>query len=198
MDDYYDPWSALRLILIVPITSETDDRIVRDTIRKDLLFFAVPAMLVFFAGLVVSARDGYDGLVETIWDLVWRSQSLEELSAPNIIGLILFVFGLTIALVAVRTLGRFYASTLVTREGHRLISHGIYRYLRHPIYFGVIMICFGVPAYAPSLYGFFVMSALIPLFLIRIRIEEAMLIEEFGDAYRSYMEETKKLIPFVY
>jgi len=60
------------------------------------------------------------------------------------------------------------------------------------------MICFGVPVYAPSLYGFFVMSALIPLFLIRIRIEEAMLIEEFGDAYRSYKEETKKLIPFVY
>ena len=173
-------------------------RIARNAIRKDLLFFALPAIVVFFAGLVVSARDGYDGLVETIWDLVRRSRSLEELSVPNIIGLLLFVIGLAIALVAVRTLGRFYASTLVTREGHRLISHGIYRYMRHPIYFGVIMMCIGVPVYAPSLYGFFVMSALIPLFLIRIRIEEAMLIEEFGDAYRSYKEETKKLILFVY
>jgi len=60
------------------------------------------------------------------------------------------------------------------------------------------MMCFGVPVYAPSLYGSFVMSALIPLLLIRIRHEEAMLIEEFGDAYRTYKEETKKLIPFVY
>ena len=166
--------------------------------EKDLRFFAFPAIVVFVAGLVVSAWGGYDGLVETIWDLVRGSRSLEELSAPNIIGLLLFVVGLAIAVVAVRTLGRFYASTLVTREGHRLISHGIYRYMRHPIYFGVIMMCFGAPVYAPSLYGFFVMSALIPLFLIRIRIEEAMLIEEFGDAYRSYKEETKKLIPFVY
>jgi protein-S-isoprenylcysteine O-methyltransferase Ste14 len=169
-----------------------------NAIRKDLLFFAFPAIVVFFAGLVVSGWDGYDGLVETIWDLVMGSRNLEELSTPNIIGLLLFITGLTIALVAVGTLKRFYLSTLVIREGHRLISHGIYRYMRHPIYFGVIMMCFGAPVYAPSLYGFFVMSALIPLFLIRIRIEEAMLIEEFGDAYRSYKEETKKLIPFVY
>jgi protein-S-isoprenylcysteine O-methyltransferase Ste14 len=182
----------------VPITSEIDDRIVRNAIRKDLLFFALPAIVVFVAGLVVSGWDGYDGLVETIWDLVVGSRSLEELSTPNIIGLLLFVIGLATAIVAARTLGQFYASTLVTREGHRLISHGIYRYIRHPIYFGVIMVCFGVPVYAPSLYGFFVMSALIPLFLIRIRIEEAMLIEEFGDAYRTYQKETKKLIPFVY
>ncbi len=170
----------------------------RNTIRKDLLYFALPAIVVFTAGLVVSAIDGYDGLVETIWDLVWGSRSWEALSVPNVIGLLLFVTGLAIALVAVRTLGRLYASTLVTREGHRLISHGIYRYMRHPIYFGVIMICFGVPVYAPSLYGFFVMSALVPLFLIRISLEEAMLIEEFGDAYRSYKQDTKKLIPFVY
>jgi protein-S-isoprenylcysteine O-methyltransferase Ste14 len=40
--------------------------------------------------------------------------------------------------------------------------------------------------------------ALIPVFLNRIRIEERMLIEEFGDAYREYRETTRKLIPFVY
>lgn len=194
------PWVSVRLwlILIAPISSEIDDRIVRNAIRKDLLYFALPAIVVFTAGLIVSGRDGYDGLVETIWDLVVGSRSWEELSTPNIVGLLLFVIGLAISVIAVRTLGRFYASTLVTREGHQLISHGIYRYMRHPIYFGVLMICFGVPVYAASLYGFYVMSALIPLFLIRIKFEEAMLIEEFGDAYRSYKEETKKLIPFVY
>ena len=170
----------------------------RNAIRKDLLFFALPAIVVFTAGLIVSGRDGYDGLVETIWDLVVGSRSWGDLSTANIFGLLLFIIGLTIAVVAVRTLGRFYASTLLTREGHQLISHGIYRYVRHPIYFGVIVMCFGVPVYAPSLYGFYVMSALIPLFLIRIKFEEAMLIEEFGDAYRSYKIETKKLILFVY
>jgi len=42
------------------------------------------------------------------------------------------------------------------------------------------------------------MSALIPLFLNRIRIEERMLTEEFGDAYRTYKKGTSKLIPFIY
>jgi protein-S-isoprenylcysteine O-methyltransferase Ste14 len=39
---------------------------------------------------------------------------------------------------------------------------------------------------------------LIPIFLNRIRMEEEMLTEEFGDAHRMYMETTRKLIPFIY
>ncbi len=166
--------------------------------KKDLLYFGLPALAVFIAGLAVSGMDGYDGLVETLWSLMTGSRSLDELSVPNILGLLMFLVGLTVALVAVGTLRRFYLSTLVIIDGHQLIKHGIYRFIRHPIYLGVITICFGVPAYAPSLYGFLVMSLLIPLFLVRIKLEEGLLIEEFGDAYRRYMSETKKLIPFVY
>ena len=46
--------------------------------------------------------------------------------------------------------------------------------------------------------GFVIMTALIPLFLNRIRMEEKLLTEEFGDAYKKYRETTKKLVPFVY
>ncbi len=172
--------------------------IARNAIRKDVLFFALPAVIVFFAGLVVSARNGYDGLLETIWSLVRQSRSLDELSVLNVLGLLLCVVGLTIALIAVGTLRRFYASTLVIREDHRLITHGIYRLTRHPIYLGAITVCIGVPVYASSLYGFLTMSVLIPIFLNRIRMEERMLIEEFGDAYQAYREATRKLIPFLY
>jgi protein-S-isoprenylcysteine O-methyltransferase Ste14 len=42
------------------------------------------------------------------------------------------------------------------------------------------------------------MSALIPIFLNRVRMEERLLSEEFGDAYRTYKEATSKLIPFIY
>jgi protein-S-isoprenylcysteine O-methyltransferase Ste14 len=42
------------------------------------------------------------------------------------------------------------------------------------------------------------MSALIPIILNRIRMEERLLTEEFGDAYRAYVEATSKLIPFIY
>ena len=172
--------------------------IVRNAIKKDILFFGIPAFTVFLLGLIVSGRDGYDGLVEAIWELVKDPQNLRLLSIWNIAGLTLCVVGLTIALVAVFTLRRFYLSTLVIREDHQLITHGIYRFTRHPVYFGVLIAIMGVPVYAPSLYGFLVLSLLIPIFLNRIRMEEEMLTEEFGDAHRMYMETTRKLIPFIY
>ncbi len=173
-------------------------RIVRNAIREDVLYFAIPALFVFCAGLVVSGRDGYDGLLSKIWELVMQPRSLYLLSVPNIVGLVFCVVGLTTALVAVGTLKRSYASTLVIREDHQLITHGIYRFTRHPVYLGVIIVVMGVPMYASSLYGFLTMSVLIPLFLNRIRIEERVLTEEFGDAYRMYRETTSKLIPFIY
>ncbi len=172
--------------------------IVRNAIREDLLYFALTAVLVFFAGLVVSARDGYDGLVSKIWELVRQPGSLYMLSVQNIVGLALLIVGLTIALVAQITLRRFYSSTLVIREDHQLITHGIYRFTRHPVYLGVIIVIIGVPVYASSLYGLLTMSALIPIFLNRVRMEERLLSEEFGDAYRRYKVATSKLIPFIY
>ena len=173
-------------------------RIVRNAIRKDLLFFGIPAILVFFSGLILSARDGYDGLLTTIWDLVRHPEHLDKLSVQNVAGLLLCVAGLTIMFVAVGTLWRFYASTLVIREGHRLITHGIYRFTRHPMYLGAIIVCISVPVYATSLYGLLAMSILIPIGLNRIRLEEKLLTEEFGEVYRRYRKATSKLIPFIY
>jgi protein-S-isoprenylcysteine O-methyltransferase Ste14 len=60
------------------------------------------------------------------------------------------------------------------------------------------MFFIGVPVFASSLYGLLTMSALIPVFLNRIRMEERLLTDEFGDAYRTYKEATSKLIPFIY
>ena len=56
----------------------------------------------------------------------------------------------------------------------------------------------GVPVYAPSLYGFLILSLLIPIFLFRIKMEEDMLIKHFGDEYQAYRKATKKLVPFLY
>ncbi len=161
--------------------------IVRNAIREDVLFFLLPAAFVYFAGMVVSA-----------WDLVRQQGSLYILSVQSIVGLALIVIGLTILFVATGTLRRSYSSTLVIREDHQLITHGVYRFTRHPIYLGAIMVCIGVPVYVSSLYGLLIMSVLIALVLNRIRIEERMLTDEFGDAYRTYKEATSKLIPFIY
>lgn len=161
--------------------------IVRNAIREDVLYFAIPAVFVLIAGMGISG-----------WDLVRQQGSLYPRSILNIVGLALIAVGLTIELIAQFTLRRFYSSTLVIRENHQLITHGIYRFMRHPIYLGAIMGLIGVPVYVSSLYGLLIMSALIPIFLNRIRMEEKLLTEEFGDAYQTYREATSKLIPFIY
>ena len=161
--------------------------IVRNAVRKDVLFFAIPWILVLLAGMVVSA-----------WDLVRRQGSLYESSAQNIVGLMLIVIGFVIIFVAQITLRKYYSSTLVIKENHQLITHGIYRFVRHPIYLGNTIACMGISVYASSLYGFLIMLGLIPVFLVRIRMEERLLTEEFGDRYRTYKKNTRKLIPFIY
>ena len=153
--------------------------------RRDSLFFGLPAVVVLTVGLIICARDGlYDGIV---------------FSVAEIAGLTLLVAGLTIMLIGQATLKRSYSGTLVVRRDHKLVTHGIYRFTRHPIYLGAIIgLCIGIPLFALSLYGFPILSALIPIALNRIRMEEAMLTEEYGEAYRSYRERTSKLIPLIY
>ena len=168
-------------------------RIIRSAIREDMLHFALPAFLVYCAGLVFITR-GHRALL--LDKLIHGRPYLH--SVQSIVGFAFIIIGFTILLVSHITIGRFHTSTLVIREDHRLITHCIYRFTRHPIYLGVIFVCIGLSLYVSSLYGFLFMSALIPIFLNRIRIEERMLTDEFGDVYRAYQETTRKLIPFLY
>lgn len=128
----------------------------------------------------------------------YRQGSLYLLSIQSVTGLVLIIIGFTVLLVAKVTLRRFYSAGLIIREDHQLITHGIYRFMRHPTYLGAITVLIGVPVYVLSVYGLLTMLALIPIVLKRIRIEEGLLTDEFGDAYLAYRKTTSKLIPFVY
>ena len=170
--------------------------IVRNAIRKDVFYFALPAVTVFFIELVfcASALPRFWG---TIWDLITHPQNLFVFPVSTVVGLALFVVGLTIMLVGQITLWRNYSGTVVIRKDHQLITHGIYRFTRNPMYLGLIMAVTGLPVYAASLYGFLASLVLIPIILNRIRLEEKLLSAEFQDAYQSYKETTKRLIPFI-
>ena len=171
--------------------------IVRNAIINDLLYFAIPAIAVASAGMVVSTFIWRDGLV-TPRDMFKQRPNLSLLSTQSMVGVFLFVIGFATELVGQITIGRSYSSTLVIREDHKLVTHGIYHYIRHPIYLGVILAAIGIPMYSSSLAGILIMSALIPIFLIRIKFEERMLTDEFGDVYLTYKKSTRKLIPFLF
>lgn len=156
------------------------------TKRADRVFMILGS-LVFFSALLV-----------TLWDFVKIQEMTYRLSLVNVVGLGLFSMGVSIRLVARRALGKYFSSGLKTTQKHELIKHGIYKYIRHPAYLGSLLLSPGVPLIFSSLYGFLLILGIIPCFLYRIRIEESMLIEKFGNEYREYMKETKKIIPFIY
>jgi len=83
-------------------------------------------------------------------------------------------------------------------ENHQLVKNGLYKHIRHPIYLGETVRNFGLVLIFSSIYGtLFIVVATIFL-LFRIRIEEKMLIEAFGEEYKKYQEKTKRIIPFIY
>jgi len=159
----------------------------RNAIRKDLLVFLMPWIFIITLAAVV-----------TVWEFNRGGDPELKLSLSSILGLLFFIFGSPIVLLAAGTLRRSYSSTLVIREDHQLIQHGIYKHVRHPIYFGTILVFLSIPLCLASLYGFATMVLVIPLFLNRIRIEEELLTEEFGEEYERYRETSRKLIPYLF
>lgn len=96
------------------------------------------------------------------------------------------------------TLGEQFSNILTIVDNPRLITHGIYNYIRHPYYAGGMLMGMGSQLVLNSLLGLAVMSVPILLTIWIIPIEERILTEHFGEDYVHYMKQTKKLIPFIY
>jgi protein-S-isoprenylcysteine O-methyltransferase Ste14 len=94
-----------------------------------------------------------------------------------------------------RSLGKSLTDTVVTRQDHTLVTTGPYRYVRHPFYLAFIVAVIGGSLVAANWFVF--VTGLVPFgFIIaRTRIEEAKLIERFGEEYREYMARVGRFIP---
>lgn len=116
---------------------------------------------------------------------------------PSIVaGCVIFAGGMLVRTVAVRTLEHYFTYQLCIREEHQLVQHGIYRVLRHPSYTGTILEAVGMLLVARSLVGLVLFGASAGLlFALRIRREEQMMLNQFGDEYRAYMAKTWRLFP---
>jgi protein-S-isoprenylcysteine O-methyltransferase len=114
-------------------------------------------------------------------------------------GLGMLGVGILVRWTAIRTLGAWFTGVVRIHREHRLIRHGLYRYLRHPSYTGALLAHLGLGAAFVSWVSLacstcpFVVAA-----LYRIRVEERALREVFGDQYVSYSAHTWRLVPFVY
>ncbi len=173
------------VIIVAAILPSLKDKVTITDARRQDVFFQVSGLILLIIILIVSLEN-LDYPVYTVQ------------SPLNIVGAIMFIIGLIISISAQVTINTNYSWTLEIREGHTLVENGLYKYVRHPIYLGTIIGVISIPIYTSSITGFLISLLSIPLFAYRIRLEERMLVEEFGDAYKQYRERTWKLFPFIY
>lgn len=132
------------------------------------------------------------------WEYVTFGGPLPREGPLPLVGVLLFAAGVALQWLALRELGSFYTSRLGIQEGHRMVTSGPYSLVRHPGYLSSLATVAGMALSMGSLLtiGATVLSVIVVVW--RIRGEEEMLVEAFGDEYRAYQRKTRRLIPHVY
>lgn len=118
---------------------------------------------------------------------------------PFIAGILCLAVGLWVFYRSHADLGTNWSITLELREKHQLVTHGIYRRIRHPMYTGFLLYGLGQALMLPNwLVGPFYLATFGLLVALRVGREERMMIEEFGKDYEAYMARTKRFIPGIW
>lgn len=163
----------------VPIASDRKGRLEIVLLTFVMTGFLVP--LVWIATPLLSFADyplhpvalvtGAAGLAAGLW-LFWRSH---------------------------KDLGRNWSITLQVREGHQLITQGVYRRIRHPMYTSLLLYSIGQALALPNwIAGPSYLAPFVLLLALRYRAEERMMLDRFGGEYAAYAARTKRLVPGIW
>ena len=114
-------------------------------------------------------------------------------------GLAIFVLGVIVRAWSIWVLGRFFTVQVAIASDHQLIKAGPYRVIRHPSYTGSLMMFVGyLLCLGNALTMAIVLTAVLAVFIRRIRVEETALAEAFGEPWREYVKHTWRLVPLAY
>jgi protein-S-isoprenylcysteine O-methyltransferase Ste14 len=117
----------------------------------------------------------------------------------QIAGLVLVGISVALFIWARRATRRNYSGHLMTTESQELVQTGPYRFIRHPAYTSYLLMAFGVGLGYSSLIGIVsVIILLLPAMIYRIRVEERLLAQQFGQCYLDYAARTARLIPGIW
>lgn len=113
------------------------------------------------------------------------------------IGAIACVVGLVFCIWARLVLGRNWSGTITLKEDHELITRGPYRWVRHPIYTGLLAMCVGTMLVTDHVAGFLGLALIFVSIWIKLRYEEALMLRQFPTEYPQYRKRVKTIIPFI-
>jgi protein-S-isoprenylcysteine O-methyltransferase Ste14 len=120
-------------------------------------------------------------------------------SAPILcVAVALVAAGLGFAIWARRNLAGNWSARVTVKQEHELIQSGPYRWVRHPIYTGMLVAVMGTFITIGTRLALIAFALIAIGFVRKLTVEERFMAATFGAAYQSYRRETARLIPFVW
>jgi protein-S-isoprenylcysteine O-methyltransferase Ste14 len=114
------------------------------------------------------------------------------------VGVVVLAVGGALRIWPVFVLGNRFSGLVAIQPGHTLLTTGIYRYIRHPSYLGLLLTALGWALGFRSGVGVLLAGLMLLVVLARIRSEERLLLAQFGDEYAAYRARTSRLIPGIF
>lgn len=152
------------------------------------------------------------GTIYLLWVVIFSSITAAswygETHTPNLfdggawirdVSIAVMIAGLVLRWIAILTLGKFFSSNVAIHATHTVIKTGLYRWMRHPSYTGLLLSLFAVGLHTRNWIS--MLMVIVPTtaaLLYRIHVEEIALRDHFGQEYIDYSRQTKRLIPGVY
>lgn len=122
------------------------------------------------------------------------SGSLEFLSWFKNVGLIATIIGFIVLAIAILQLNKNLSPFPTPKDDAVLIQNGLYTWVRHPIYSGILIMFFGYGIYQASLYKLFITLIIWILFYFKTQYEELQLKQKFPD-YSNFKQSRGRFFP---
>jgi protein-S-isoprenylcysteine O-methyltransferase len=121
------------------------------------------------------------------------------LAWPVVAGVALIAAGIGLRAWSIATLGRFFQFRITVQPGHRVVTGGPYRYVRHPSYSGIMLVLAGIALACDDVWSLLAVAVLGGAGLaVRIRAEERQLTQALGEEYERFAADRKRLVPWVW
>jgi protein-S-isoprenylcysteine O-methyltransferase Ste14 len=162
---------------------------VKPTVDKPRSKIRIPDIGIFFIVLALLATK--------IINIIQYYPSRDIHLSLTIAGTAMVLVGLVISILGRKALADNWCLTIDLKKGHKLITTGIYRYVRHPIYSGLTFMGVGTVLVSQQLAVVAILLVALVIFVFRIKKEERLMMNVFSEEYQEYRKKVKAIIPFL-